>query len=172
MPYCRPKTSVTAETLYAIVAVFCRNNPIINIGGYMCKNDSFSWSKDYVLSIKKIDDQHKELLRLLKDTLRFPAGHLYFPVRFNSIKKSIEKHYKTEEEILERSSYGKLMEHKLEHKNIFEELEQIYESIEEKIEKEFNEIIINIRIKLLTHLKNYDIPAKKYFEEGLKNKGV
>jgi len=83
-------------------------------------NELITWSNRFACGIKKIDDQHKELVMLVNEMFNHVTGNSvqeneYF---FSVIKKAIEYvkiHFATEEKIMLAAKYEGYLEHKKKH---------------------------------------------------------
>ena len=134
--------------------------------------DFIEWSYEYSLDIPEIDNQHRELVNQLNDTIRHCTGkkadeRLFFD---NNMKKTIaflKNHFKTEEKILRKTKNYNFNNHKLEHKKILEDLMKINDDIEKnKVELDLFYVTAYIKERVMKHIKIYDLSAKKYFLEG------
>jgi hemerythrin len=132
----------------------------------MNARESFEWSDDYSLNVKELDDDHKELLSMLEDSVRFPAGKLYFSARFNTLKEKIKEHFEKEENILQEIDYKKAKEHKQAHRDIFEKLTKINDAENTiELENEHYLTIVDLKETLIKHLGEHDFPAREYFKK-------
>jgi hemerythrin len=79
-----------------------------------------TWSATYSVGIKIIDDQHKELFRLVNDMYNHVnndenAERAYFMSVIRQVVDYIKKHFATEEEIMKRTQFKDYAGHKLAH---------------------------------------------------------
>ena len=105
-------------------------------------NDSpvlVEWNERYSVGIPKIDEQHKELLRLtnelyascLKDNDEEAKAH--FKSTVGAIVNYVSEHFGAEERLLQRINYPWYAKHKQEHDNFVKKvLEQVKEFSEGK----------------------------------------
>jgi hemerythrin len=86
----------------------------------MEKSSIIEWDDRYLVGIQLIDDQHKELLRLINN---FYLGCLeedenaktYFKLTVHGLINYIQYHFSAEEQILERIKYPDRAAHKRQH---------------------------------------------------------
>jgi len=127
---------------------------------------------EYSLNVPEIDKQHKELVKQLNNAIKHCTGKKTDEKRFydKHTRKSIDfmrNHFETEEEILCKTKYESFNKHKLDHKNILEELIKMNDDIENnKVELNLFYVTAFIKEKVMKHIKTYDLTAKKYFTEG------
>ena len=83
-------------------------------------NELISWNSTFSCGIKLIDDQHKELVKLVNDMFNHVSGNgEQEDIYFNSIIKQavtyIKVHFATEEKIMLATGFKGYAEHKKEH---------------------------------------------------------
>jgi hemerythrin-like metal-binding protein len=136
------------------------------------KIEYIKWDKEYSVDVPEIDTQHKELMNIINHFIRNCTGDMaaekaFFDKIIDIGIKEIERHFNTEEKILDKTKYGKLEEHKAEHKIFLNKLKTIVNEIKEgKREINLTEMTINVKEWLLTHIIAYDKEAKEYFKGG------
>jgi hemerythrin-like metal-binding protein len=134
------------------------------------------WDSQYSVGVPEIDIQHKELMNTLNDIINHTNGNKndekeYFNKIKGPVEKYIKNHFDTEENILSKTKYERLDEHKLEHKNFLKEIKRIIEEIDNnKNEMNLSNIGEWIKEWLLNHIKTYDKDGMEYFKEGIKMK--
>ena len=77
-----------------------------------------TWSDDYSVSIKEIDDQHKKLFDLLNelhDAMKKAKGKSILGKVIKDLISYTEFHFSTEEILLQNCKYPEFEEHKLKH---------------------------------------------------------
>ncbi|OHD16021.1 MAG: hypothetical protein A2086_04875 [Spirochaetes bacterium GWD1_27_9] len=114
--------------------------------------DYFIWDKNYNTNIEKIDEQHEILLSMmnsLHNGLKLSDTHLNKIVAnvINDLFDYISYHFKTEEDLMEKSNYPYYEEHKNEHSVFFKKMLEI--------QKEFSKGKLNIEKELLDFLKDW-----------------
>jgi len=129
------------------------------------------WDSQFAIGVPEIDNQHKKLMELLNDTIKHSNGNLiderkYFNKNRGKAEKYLKMHFETEEEILSKTSYRKLEEHKAEHAKFYEEIRKLNEEIAHH-KRPVNLFYSTAFIKewLLNHIKKYDKKADKYILE-------
>ena len=134
------------------------------------------WDSQYSIGMPEIDKQHKKLMKILNDTIKHSNGNIIDERKyFNKIRKKAEKflkkHFETEENILSKTKYERLEEHKAEHDKFYEEIIKRNEEIENNT-RDLNLFNSTAFIKewLLNHIKNFDKKADKYIMEWASQK--
>ena len=132
----------------------------------MGKLDLITWSPTYSVWVPFIDDQHKELFRLINDLYNHCVGdpeseRLYFQKVIKDAVNYIKVHFSTEEKLMLQTKFSGYAEHKKGH-NVF-----IYNVLEQvKLYEETQKISLLsftnfLREWILTHIAICD---KQYFE--------
>jgi hemerythrin len=89
------------------------------------------WNERYSLGIPKIDEQHKELLRLTNELYAAclnddNEAKEQFKNTISALVHYVSEHFSAEERLLERVKYPKYAEHKAEHESFVKKmLEQV-----------------------------------------------
>ena len=86
-------------------------------------DELITWSDDFSVQNKTIDEQHKELVRI---TNEFYAGcqkggilaKVYFFETIKSALHYIKTHFTTEEDFMQRANYPEYESHKMQHENL------------------------------------------------------
>lgn len=80
------------------------------------------WQEGYECGEARIDEQHRELFRLgnklIDASLRATANTVVLNTALNELLEHVEKHFKEEEETLERLRYPELEEHRRAHQGL------------------------------------------------------
>jgi hemerythrin-like metal-binding protein len=135
-----------------------------------------TWNSQYSVGVSEIDTQHKELMNILNDLIYHSNRNkndekIYFDKIKDMAEEYIIKHFETEENILSKTNYERLEEHKLEHKNFLKEIKRIIEEIDnDKSKMTLSNIAEWIKEWLLNHIKTYDKDGMEYFKDGIKKK--
>ena len=130
------------------------------------------WDLAYSVGLSEIDGEHKTLMNLLNEAIHNSSGNkekerIFFDKKIDKIIEFIEIHYKTEEQYLSKSNYGKYNEHIFEHEYILKIIQKIKDDIiNNKMEIDLFNITAHLREVFLNHIKFYDKSAKVYFLEG------
>ena len=80
-----------------------------------------TWSATYSVGIKLIDDQHKELFKLVNDMYNHvnnddeEAERAYFKGVIKQVVEYVKKHFATEEKIMQKTQFTDYIGHKLAH---------------------------------------------------------
>jgi hemerythrin len=89
------------------------------------------WNERYSLGIPKIDEQHKELLRLTNELYAACLGEdseakEQFKNTISALVNYVSEHFSAEERLLQRVNYPKYAEHRAEHESFIKKiLEQV-----------------------------------------------
>jgi len=142
----------------------------------MNRIDYVQWDSQYAIGVAEIDNQHKKLFKILNDTIKHSNGNQnderkYFNRKVRKAERFLKKHFDTEENILSKTKYDRMEEHKAEHNKFYEEIRKSNDEIENN-RKEVNlfEATAYIKEWLLNHIKNYDKKADQYIIESTNKK--
>ena len=88
----------------------------------------FKWSPDFSVNIKTIDSQHQELINLVNGI--FLAATALEKVNviasmLEALKSYTQTHFDLEERLMQQAHYPDFEAHKLEHKKLLEQLDQV-----------------------------------------------
>lgn len=89
------------------------------------------WKDDYLLGIEIIDEQHKELFRIVERAYALLKNE-FLTDKYDRIIAIIEDlknyavfHFKTEEEYMQKIGYRRLLSHKVQHDDFLEKVSKI-----------------------------------------------
>lgn len=134
-------------------------------------DDFIPWSHLYDINVRKIDEQHKGLAKLINDFHHaVVSGHKREVVFFllNSLIRYSEEHFRDEEALMAESHYPELIRQKLEHeKLIFKvfDLAARYERNEAEIDED---VMAFLKSWLIDHILTEDRKLDPY----LRKKGL
>jgi hemerythrin len=122
------------------------------------------WDNRFLVGIQLIDDQHKELVRLIND---FYLGcftedenaKLHFKLTVYGLVNYIKYHFASEEQVLERIRYPDINAHKRQHSEFVRELLERLEHFEQNRVFSIKNFIRYLRDWMVTHMTLID---KKY----------
>ena len=131
------------------------------------------WSKDLESGVKAFDDEHKVLIKTIDEVytlMREGKKEEAKKVLVDTVVAYADKHFKHEEEVMERYNYPKekLEGHKKMH-NFFVKylIETLLPEIEKGDDKKFNEALNFIVGWLIMHIKNMDANGYgRWFKEN------
>jgi hemerythrin-like metal-binding protein len=125
------------------------------------------WSTKLSVGIMRIDDQHKNFIKLLNQ-----AHDLATKDKDKELAKMLPEvldyarvHFSTEEEIFDKYHYPFASEHKIEHLKLIESSIKFYDRAK-KGEKVGKELTPFLRDWLENHLKKHDFKYAKYFKDN------
>jgi hemerythrin-like metal-binding protein len=122
----------------------------------------FKWDQEYSVGVPEIDGQHKELMNLLNEVIYHSSDNkeeerIYFDKRIENTVKFIATHFETEEQYLSKTDYEKYTEHKLEHKNLLEKMQNIKDEVQNnKLEVDLFSLTEYLKDWFVNHIKVYD----------------
>jgi hemerythrin len=103
----------------------------------MSINEFLQWKAEYSIGIDKIDNQHKELMELIKNLLKICM--VDSKTKFESFNKlasvAMEKfrdHFASEEALMLETNYPKYAEHKKRHDKLLEDVKEMMKKIPDK----------------------------------------
>ncbi|MCW3804255.1 bacteriohemerythrin [Plebeiibacterium marinum] len=117
------------------------------------------WNESYNLNIKIIDEQHKKLVDMINEfylEIQNKSSNELIGDLIKKMKEYISFHFKTEEELLERSGYKNLLEHKVKHKEFTDKVANLEERfLNGRMVLSF-EITNFLKDWLITHIQKSD----------------
>ena len=88
----------------------------------------FKWLPEYSVGIKTIDSQHQELVNILNRlfvAVSKREGDKAIGEILDALMAYTQKHFTLEERLMQQAKYKDLEAHKLEHKKLIEQLDQL-----------------------------------------------
>ncbi len=133
----------------------------------------FEWRDEYSVNVKRIDDQHKKLLKIAENTMQLMAdvkeSDVYDDIieQIESLTEYTRSHFRDEEIMLEHYNYPKLDLQQKEHKEIMDKLESVnMESLDMNQEGFLKDLVRFIGKWILSHVMGSDMDYKHYFEDN------
>ncbi|MDH5510547.1 MAG: bacteriohemerythrin [Nitrospinota bacterium] len=126
------------------------------------------WDDSYSVGYKKLDDQHKNLFRLineLNDLSLQKQSEVTFKDLMEEILEYTAYHFFAEEEIMRKHGFPHVEKHKLEHDEMRRVMRDFYARC---IDEDFiclNEVLEELIDWLHTHLGKADTLYAQYFKE-------
>jgi hemerythrin len=119
----------------------------------------FKWSPDYSVGIKTIDDQHQELVNILNRlfvAVSKREGDKVIAGILDALMGYTKEHFALEERLMQQAKYKDLEAHKLEHKKLIEQLDQLCKKhlVEEK--PIYFEMLAFLKTWLREHIQGVD----------------
>jgi hemerythrin len=129
-------------------------------------DDLVVWSSSLSCGIKIIDDQHKELVKLVNDLFHHVTGnetqeHDYFNTVIQEVVKYVKVHFATEEKIMIATNYSGYHEHKKEHQEFVLKTVQNIKDYQDGKRLTLSTFTKFIKDWILSHIAVMD---KQYFE--------
>jgi hemerythrin len=142
----------------------------------MKKTDYIVWIPEYSVGVELIDNQHKELMNLVNDSISHCTGDdkaekNFFDTMINVYAIThITDHFATEEDIMIKTGYRKYQEHKKEHDDVVEKLRgAIQDIVSGKLDLDLRGFSFFLRDWFLEHIPNFDKPTEEYFKMDAEN---
>ena len=136
--------------------------------------DLVRWELEYSVDVIEIDAQHRELMNMVNDMIHHstesPAKtKAYLEKAIYTAGSSLAKHFDTEERILNRTNYDKLVDHKKEHENLTSKVKAIfYELGSNSQDIALYDLTVTLKEYFLSHILLYDKAAMEFFKAGSK----
>ncbi len=126
------------------------------------------WNDNFLIGIRECDIQHKKLVNMfnaLHEAIRLNIEKKAIEEALYSLVKYFDEHFKLEEELMEKGGYPEVEEHKEEHKNFKEKLNNMLQSYQEKGNITLREMLKFFKNWWINHIlimdKKYGIFLKK-----------
>ena len=137
----------------------------------MTINDFLQWKDEFSVGIEEVDNQHKELMEMIKSLLKICM--VDSKTKFESFNKlaakAIERfieHFGTEEKLMLESDYPKYDEHKARHDKLLVDVKEMMEKIpKENGDEKLMNIVIFIREWFVETVHGSDKEMGIYFNE-------
>ena len=134
-----------------------------------------TWSENYSVGIEHIDNQHKELVSLTNELYRACLAkndtfEAVFKETMSRMVEYVRYHFKAEMELLEKSNFPDLQNHKMQHDQlIFDILEAVREYNEGK---KFvpNNFVRTLKDWIFSHIAFYDQAYAPYVRDYLQSR--
>jgi hemerythrin len=126
--------------------------------------DSFVWKKGYNVGVEEIDAQHENLFRIA-NALRsdLPPGRLEEELMY--LYRHTREHFKAEEALMRDSGYPYYMDHRDQHDELLDNLNEIAAQIVKNPEK-LPELKNLLDKWVKQHILNYDQGIAAYLRLG------
>lgn len=127
-----------------------------------------TWSDDYSVHIRPIDNEHKVLVALVNDfasalRVQGPVQHQIVMSALKTLSRHIRQHFESEERFLLANSYPGTSDHQREHFLLLEQLDG-FEACFQAEKPEFNEkIMLFLKDWLVRHIILHDSRFGEYF---------
>jgi hemerythrin len=127
-----------------------------------------TWSATYSVGIKLIDDQHKELFKLVNDMYNHVSNddedveRAYFKSVIRQVVDYIKKHFATEEKIMKMTKYNDYAKHKLAHDFFILSVVNMVQKFDEGKKVPLNTLTHFIKDWILTHIAIMDKQSFTY----------
>ncbi|MDR2028401.1 MAG: bacteriohemerythrin [Treponema sp.] len=138
----------------------------------MKKAEYIYWRMEFSVGVEEIDNQHKELLNFVNDSLNHCTGDReaekkYFMKAIAVGLEYLKKHFSTEENIMTLTGYEKYKDHKTEHDLLIENLSSLIHDVEAGIQPlDLPKISFFLRDWFLNHIPMFDKPTEECFKKG------
>lgn len=123
-----------------------------------------NWQDEFLTGVKDCDLQHKKIFNMINalyDGIKFNIERKTLKSSLETLKKYMEIHFKTEEEMLERCGYPETEVHKEEHKKFLENFEKLLN--QENLN--YLEVLRFLKNWWISHLLNQDRKYGWYLKE-------
>ena len=134
--------------------------------------ERFNWDIEYSVGVAEIDNQHKELMKLVNNLISHSSDtkterKLFFHKVIEIANNRLANHFDTEERVLSRTSYEKLTDHKKEHENLTSRVKAIRSEVGSNNEDlALYDLTLILKEYFLSHILLYDKEAKDFFKTG------
>lgn len=137
----------------------------------MEQNKKFEWNEEVSLNIPNIDDDHRELLKIVEDITEAINSNDKTQVAglWKKLIKQTERHFENEEEYMEALRYPKLGRHKERHDELLDVGKSLLTLFEQDRIQSTSSVSLFLKNWLVEHISTDDKELSKYVKEN-KNK--
>ncbi|MFZ4538748.1 bacteriohemerythrin [Propionivibrio sp.] len=135
----------------------------------MSSTDLFKWSDDYSINIEEVDEQHKELLCLIRElhvAILENQGKAGLREILNRLTQSTRTHFLLEESLMRLSHYPGLDIHKLQHRDLMAEGQALQQQLDNKNKTIDFELLKYLNKWLLQHISESDMLFSVHFQQA------
>ena len=142
----------------------------------MKNQELLNWEAEYSVGVTEIDEQHENLLNLLNDIIKHipdsrKEGIQYLKKVMDSVIESVINHFATEEEILSKTGYEKMNDHKQEHEKLTGKIFDLKTRLKGRnTDVDFYTLAVTLKEWFLSHILLYDKEAGDFFRAGMKGR--
>jgi len=118
----------------------------------------FEWNDDLSVSVDQMDQEHQELLGLMRALKDVPEGDTLEAVdRMEALLVMTQRHFKEEESLLAKSEYQQLDMHKQIHNNLLGKMKDFEAQIKTGYSRSLKRhITIFLEAWIIVHIKSVD----------------
>ncbi|MDR0302825.1 MAG: bacteriohemerythrin [Treponema sp.] len=132
--------------------------------------EQVEWSESYSMRIKKIDDQHKGLLKIVNDLYSHSTGderaeRMYFMEVIGQAVQYIKEHFATEERIMIATKFPGYQEHKKAHDEFTMTVVQSLNDFKAGKQLVLVKFAHFLKDWVLTHIAVMDVQYAAYFRQ-------
>ena len=123
------------------------------------------WTDSLSLKNLQIDHQHKELIRLTNNLILNSNAHVHSEIIGETLHELLmysKRHFKSEEEFLEKINYPKLAEHRANHEEFVYEIAMFCEDVMNGKSTVTKEMIQYLVKWIVNHTSKDDLDYKNY----------
>ena len=130
----------------------------------------FQWKTDYSTGIQVIDNQHKEIVKLVNHLLKIcketnsESQRIGFITLLLIGEEYIKEHFSTEEKYMLMLKYPRYEEHKKRHDKMLEDTKEMVDKIKDE-KRTLMDGVIFIREWVVEHISSIDKDMGEYFRE-------
>jgi hemerythrin len=138
----------------------------------MQKTEYIVWRPEFSVGVEEIDNQHKELLNLVNDSINHSTGNAesernFFDTIIRIGVNYLQNHFSTEEQIMVKTAYQNYDAHKKEHDDMIKTVSDMIDDIESgKTPLNLLRFSLFLRDWFLNHIPTFDKPTEECFKRG------
>lgn len=130
-----------------------------------------SWNANYSVNVREIDDQHKNLVRLLNDLhdgMRVGKGKEILKPILDELVNYTVYHFNHEEKLFTSTGYPEIIKHKAEHTNLIQQVNRL------KSDLESGKTVLTMEVMnfLKDWLNNHIVGSDKKYSSHLNSNGI
>lgn len=136
---------------------------------YMNKISRDLISEQYLLNIKKIDDQHREWINIYHEIISYRENHRnepdyneYMQIIISKMYSYARYHLKYEENFMKKVGYPALTEHKMQHRVLDSSITDFFTDLFKGEEISDEKLISTIKNWIYSHIMEHDKKISEY----------
>jgi hemerythrin-like metal-binding protein len=128
----------------------------------------FIWTKKLSVGVKEIDEQHKDLIKIINETNLLVGGSYEDKVKeeVNELLAFARVHFTTEENYFKKWNYPFANEHIIEHEKLILKVLQFSQRFQTEGKNILKDFLLLLKDWLENHIKKHDFKYRDYIKNN------